>query len=336
VTETSTVRAQVILEAEAQAFADAVAQPPFLFQLGPGRGRMALDEVQSGWVSKPDVDVQEMYAAHGTARVPVRVVRPRHAAAPLAVVLYVHGAGWVFGDAFTHDRLVREIAVGVDAAVVFADYSRSPEAKYPRALEEVYTAAQWIACEGPAFGLDPERVAIAGDSVGGNMATAVALLAKARGGPAFVHELLFYPATDATFETPSYHQFAEGFHLRRDAMQWYWDQYVDGATRCEITASPLRASRSELAGLPPTTVITAEADVLRDEGEAYAAKLRAAGVAVTAARFDGTIHDFVMLNALAETNAARGAMRLAMAELRAALRCPATTQEHLNNEGVTS
>ena len=173
---------------------------------------------------------------------------------------------------------------------------------------------------GPERGLDPSRIAIAGDSVGGNMSAAVTLLAKQRGGPAFRHQVLFYPVTDASFDTDSYHQFATGYYLRRDAMQWSWDQYTtDPAQRAEPTASPLRASLEQLAGLPPALVITAEADVVRDEGEAYADKLRQAGVPVTADRFQAIIHDFVMLNALADTNAARGAITLATDTLRTAL-----------------
>jgi acetyl esterase len=165
--------------------------------------------------------------------------------------------------------------------------------------------------------MDPERLAVAGDSVGGNMTAAVTLLSRERGGPVIRLQLLFYPVTDAAFDTASYHQFAEGYHLRRDAMMWFWDQYTTSpGERNQITASPLRASTQQLQGLPPALVITAEADVLRDEGEAYATKLREAGVRVTAVRFQGTIHDFVMLNALAKTAAARGAIALATAWLR--------------------
>jgi acetyl esterase/lipase len=252
--------------------------------------------------------------------VPVRILRPRNSAGPFPVILYIHGAGWVFGNAHTHDRLIRELAVGVNAAVVFPEYSLSPEAKYPTAIEESYTVAQWVTQHGAEHNLDPTRVAIAGDSVGGNMSAALTLLAKQRGDVTFVQQVLFYPVTDANFDTDSYHEFAEGYFLRRDAMQWFWDQYTtDSAQRAEITASPLRASIEELSGLPPALVITGEADVLRDEGEAYASKLRAAGVAVTAVRYEGIIHDFVMLNALRGTHAATAAIGQAIATLDAAL-----------------
>jgi len=225
----------------------------------------------------------------------------------------------VFGNAHTHDRLIRELAVGAQAAVVFPNYSLSPEAKYPTAIEENHAVVNWVAENGLEHGLDPERLAVAGDSVGGNMTAAVTLMAKERGDPIIRQQLLFYPVTDASFDTASYHQFATGYFLRRDAMMWFWDQYTsDLDERKEITVSPLRATTEQLRGLPPALVITAEADVLRDEGEAYANKLREAGVRVTAARFQGIIHDFVMLNALADTAAARGAIALATAWLREA------------------
>jgi acetyl esterase len=235
----------------------------------------------------------------------------------LPVIVYIHGAGWVFGNQHTHDRLIRELAIGVQAVVVFPNYSLSPEVKYPTAIEQSYAVLKWVAEHGPTRGLDPARIAVAGDSVGGNMTAAVTLMNKERGGPVIQRQLLFYPVTDAAFETESYHQFAEGYHLRRDAMMWFWDQYTTNpGERNEITASPLRASKEQLKGLPPALIITAEADVLRDEGEVYANKLREAGVAVTSVRFQGTIHDFVMLNALENTQATRGAMTLAIAWLR--------------------
>ncbi|MFD9727583.1 alpha/beta hydrolase [Streptomyces sp. NPDC059072] len=311
-----------ILEPAAQAFAEATAQPPFLHQIPVADGRKAVDGVQSGeGVPLPEVD-EEWITVHGgpTGDVRARIVRPRGATGRLPVVLYIHGAGWVFGNAHTHDRLVRELAVGTGAAVVFPEYDLSPEARYPVAIEQNYSVAQWVAREGHHKDLDGTRIAVAGDSVGGNMSAALTLMAKRRGDVALVQQVLFYPVTDASFDTDSYHEFGEGYFLRRDAMQWFWDQYTtDEAERARITASPLRASTEQLAGLPPALVITAEADVLRDEGEAYAAKLRAAGVPVTALRVHGVIHDFVMLNALRETRAAELAIGLATDTLRKAL-----------------
>jgi acetyl esterase len=314
-----TIKTQSIpLEPAAQAFAEATANPPFAFQLGPEGGRAVLDSAQSGVVNKLPVDIEDRLIEGGlNGQISLRILRPQNAPKTLPVIVYTHGGGWVFGDQHTHDRLLRELAVGAQAAVVFTNYTRSPEAKYPTAIEECYAVVKWIAETGVLHGMDPERIAVAGDSAGGNITTALTLLAKERGGPAIRLQLLFYPVTDASFDTESYHQFAEGYFLRRDAMMWFWNQYTSNAEqRNEITASPLRASVNQLKGLPATLVITAEADVLRDEGEAYARKLREAGVAVTAARFQATLHDFVMLNALADTTAARSAITLATAWLR--------------------
>ncbi|KND41726.1 alpha/beta hydrolase [Streptomyces stelliscabiei] len=309
-----------VLEPAAAAFAEATANPPYLFDLGPVEGRKAVDEVQSGEIDKPAVDEEWVTVSGGpTGQVRARLVRPAGATGTLPVILYIHGAGWVFGNAHTHDRLVRELAVGANAAVVFPEYDLSPEARYPVAIEQNYAVARWIVTEGAGHRLDAGRIAVAGDSVGGNMTAALTLMAKERGDVPLVQQVLFYPVTDAGFDTASYHRFAEGYFLRRDAMQWFWDQYTtDERQRAEITASPLRATTEQLTGLPPALVITGEADVLRDEGEAYANKLREAGVPVTAVRYQGVIHDFVMLNALRGTHAAEAAIHQAVTALRTA------------------
>lgn len=312
---------QLRLEPAAAEFAAATANPPYLFDLGPVAGRKAVDEVQAGDVDKPEIVEEWVTVPAPTGEVRVRIVTPPGVAGPLPVILYVHGAGWVFGNAHTHDRLVRELAVNVGAAVVFPDYSLSPEARYPVAIEQNYATAQWVVAHGAEHGLAGARLAVAGDSVGGNMSAALTLQAKERGDVRLAAQVLFYPVTDASFDTASYHQFAEGYFLRRDAMRWFWDQYTTSEEqRGEITASPLRASVEQLAGLPRALVITGEADVLRDEGEAYAGKLREAGVAVTAVRYQGIIHDFVMLNALRGTRAAGAAIAQASEFLREALR----------------
>ncbi|MDX2599779.1 alpha/beta hydrolase [Streptomyces caniscabiei] len=310
-----------VLEPAAAAFAEATANPPFLFELPPAEGRKAVDEVQSGEIAMPETDEEWITVSGGpTGSVRARVVRPAGAEGVLPVILYIHGAGWVFGNAHTHDRLVRELAVGARAAVVFPEYDLSPEARYPVAIEQNYAVAKWVVEQGASKDLDGTRLAVAGDSVGGNMTAALTLMAKERGDVPLVQQVLFYPVTDASFDTGSYHQFATGYFLRRDGMQWFWDQYTtDEAERARITASPLRASVEQLKDLPPALVVTGEADVLRDEGEAYANKLREAGVAVTAVRFQGIIHDFVMLNALRETHAAEAAITLATTTLRTAL-----------------
>ncbi|MFJ2160735.1 alpha/beta hydrolase [Streptomyces sp. NPDC087856] len=310
-----------VLEPAAQAFVEATANPPYLFDLAPAEGRKAVDEVQSGEIAKPAVDEEWITVPGGpTGQVRTRVVRPAGVTGTLPVIIYIHGAGWVFGNAHTHDRLVRELAVGANAAVVFPEYDLSPEARYPVAIEQNYTVARWVVEQGASKDLDPARIAVVGDSVGGNMTAALTLMAKERGDVPLLQQVLFYPVTDANFDTGSYDQFATGYFLRRDGMQWFWDQYTtDEAERAQITASPLRATTEQLTGLPPALVITGEADVLRDEGEAYANRLREAGVAVTAVRFQGIIHDFVMLNALRETHAAEAAITLAVDTLRKAL-----------------
>jgi acetyl esterase/lipase len=311
---------QVVLEPAAQEFVDATANPPYLFDLGPVEGRKVVDEVQSGEIEKPEVEIRDTTIPGPSGEVSIRILRPTGVTGALPVILYSHGAGWVFGNAHTHDRLVRELAVGTGAAVVFTNYSLSPEARYPTAIEEIYAALNWVAQHGQQNGLDGARIAVAGDSVGGNMSAAVTLMAKQRSGPKLAAQVLFYPVTDASFDTDSYHQFATGYFLRRDAMEWFWDQYTsDENQRTEITASPLRTSTEQLAGLPKALVITAEADVLRDEGEAYSRKLREAGVDVSATRYEGIIHDFVMLNALRDTNAAQAAIDQATSYLRGAL-----------------
>jgi acetyl esterase len=317
---TSQITPLVVLEPEAAEFAAATASPPYLYDLGPVEGRKVVDGVQAGEVVKPAVQEEWVNVEGGpTGSVRARIVRPEEATGALPVILYTHGAGWVFGNAHTHDRLVRELAVGTGAAVVFPEYDLSPEVRYPVANEQSYTVARWIVREGAGRSLDATRIAVAGDSVGGNMATALALMAKERGDVPIVQQVLFYPVTDAAFDTDSYEEFAEGYFLRRDAMVWFWDQYTgDDAERGQITASPLRATPEQLSGLPPALVITAEADVLRDEGEAYANKLRAAGVPVVATRYQGIIHDFVMLDALRSTHAAGAAIEQAIATLRAA------------------
>jgi acetyl esterase len=320
-TTIETKAAPPVLEPAAQSFVEATAKHPFIFELPPAEGRKVLDDLQSGKVAEPEINEEWITVKGGpTGEVKVRIVKPRGASGTLPVVLYIHGAGWVFGDTKTHDRLVRELAVGVGAAVVFPEYSLSPEAQYPVAIEQNYAVAQWIVKEGAAKGLDASRFAVAGDSVGGNMAAVATLMAKERGDVHFVAQLLFYPVTDANFDTGSYRQFGEGYYLRRDGMQWFWDQYTtDEDRRNEITASPLRASLDQLGDLPPAIVINGEADVLRDEGEAYANKLRQAGVPVTAIRHQGMIHDFVMLNALRGTHAAQAAITEAIDFLSEAL-----------------
>ena len=316
----TTTYAPVVLEPESQEFVEATSTPPFLYELTPAEARKVLDDVQAAPIDKLPVKDRWITVPADVGDVRVRIARPPDAVGTLPVILYMHGGGWVLGKADTHDRLVRELADGTEAAVVFVEYDRSPEAHYPVAIEQGYATAQWIVREGDANQLNPERIAIAGDSVGGGMTAALALMANERGDVRFVQQSMYYPVTDAAMDTGSYEQFAEGYFLTAKAMAWFWDAYLpDVERRSEPFASPLRASDEQLQGLPPAFLIVDEADVLRDEGEAYAARLRAAGVPVTTVRYDGITHDFMMLNPLSGTHATRAAIAQATAVLRKAL-----------------
>lgn len=310
----------VVLEPAAQKLVDATSAPPYLYELEPSAARKVLDDLQAAPIDKPAIEEEWITVPAPVGDVRVRIVKPRGTTGPLPVVVYMHGGGWVLGNAETHDRLVRELAVGARAAIAFVEYTPSPEAHYPVAIEQGYATAQWIVRNGVSRGLDASRMAVAGESVGGNMTAALALMAKQRGDVRFVQLSMYYPVTDAAMNTGSYDQFAAGYYLSRKKMEWFWDAYTtDPGQRAEITASPNQASIEQLTGLPPTLLLVDEADVLRDEGEAFASKLRLAGVPVTTVRYDGTIHDFMMLNPLAETNAARSAIAQAAATLRTAL-----------------
>ena len=307
-----------VLEPAAQAFCEATSKPPFLFELPPSEGRAAVEKVQDDPISKPDVDEEwiEVDSPKTKGKVKVRILKPKGAKGTLPVVFYTHGAGWVFGSAHTHDRLARDLCVGTGYAVVFPEYTLAPDARYPVQNEQSYAAAVWVVKNGKEKGLDGSRMAISGDSVGGNMAIVLNIMAAERNdGVQFKAAALFYPVTDANFETGSYNEFAKGYFLAKDGMKWFWDQYIppgNESQRKEPTASPLQASEAQLKKFPPTLVITAECDVLRDQGEAFAGKLRGAGVEVTAVRYGGIIHDFVMVNSMHVTNAAKSAVRQAV------------------------
>jgi acetyl esterase/lipase len=308
-----------ILEPAAQQIADATSKPPFLYELGVEGARKVLDDLQAAPIDKPDVAEEWITVRAEVGDVRVRIVKPVAAPAQLPAILYVHGGGWVLGNAATHDRLVRELAVGAEAAVVFVEYDRSPEAHHPVAIEQAYATARWIVAEGRAKGLDARRLAVAGDSVGGNMAAVLAILAKERGDVRFIHQSLYYPVTDAAQDTASYKEFADGPFLTAKGMAWFWDAYLpDREKRSAITASPLRAKLEQLAGLPPAFVIVDENDVLRDEGEAYARRLIEAGVPTTSVRYNAIIHDFMMLNPVRGTEAATAAIEQAIHVLRKA------------------
>ena len=246
----------------------------------------------------------------------LNIVRPAGVSGVLPVFMFIHGGGWVLGDFPTHKRMVRDLAVLSGFTGVFVNYSRAPEVKYPQPVREVYAVAKWLSENGGEINVDGSKLAIVGNSAGGNLSTATALLAKKEGGVEFKVQILFWPVTDANFETESYKLYGEQRFLTSSLMQWMWDQYITPEQRNEIYASPLRATLDDLKGLPPTLIQVAENDILRDEGEAYGRKLGDAGVTVTTVRYNDVIHDFGLLNGLAEIPQARALFVQAAAELK--------------------
>ena len=289
---------------------------PPIYTLSPDKARGVLSGLQaSSSVQKLPADVENRTIPGGSNSkdVSITIVRPQNSRNDtLPVVVFTHGGGWVLGGFDTHERLVREIANKANVVVVFVNYTLSPEAKYPTALEQVYAVANWVAQNGQSINVDSSRLAVVGDSVGGNLTAALTLLAKERRGPSIRFQVLFYPVTDSNFDTSSYRKYAEGYWLTLEGMKWFWNNYTSNETnRREPTVSPLQASIDQLSGLPPGLIINGENDVLCDEGEAYALKLLQAGVRMTAVRYHGTIHDFVMLNPITNDPAPRGAIEQA-------------------------
>jgi acetyl esterase len=312
----------VELDPQAQAFLDqlAAAGGPPLYSLSYPAAREVLDKLQAGPVDMLPAQISRRTVPGGpTGPVSVHVVRPEGAKGDLPGIVYIHGGGWVLGNFSTHERLVRELANGAQAAVLFVDYTPSPEARFPVAIEQAYAVAKWVAANGGEIGVDPSRLAVAGDSVGGNMTAAVAMMAEQRGGPDFRRQVMLYPVTDANFDTASYHRFAENCWLTKPAMKWFWDAYApDLKDRQNPLASPQRATVSDLRGLPSALMIT-DSDVLYSEGTAYAQKLREAGVPVQLTHYLTITHDFMMLNALRETESNKKAVAEVTAALREAL-----------------
>jgi acetyl esterase len=249
----------------------------------------------------------------------INIVKPANARGTLPVFMFFHGGGWVLGDFEVHKRMVRDLVVQTGAAAVFVNYTPSPEAHYPAAVNQGYAATKWVAAHGKEVGVDGSNLAVAGNSVGGNMAAVVALMAKNNHGPKIKLQVLYWPVTNANFETASYNKYATGRFLTKSMMKWFWDNYAPNTSkRKDIYASPLQATVAQLKGLPSAIVMTAENDVLRDEGEAYARKMDEAGVRVTAVRYNGMIHDWGMLNPLAGVPGAKSAMTQGAAELKKA------------------
>jgi acetyl esterase len=311
---------KIVLEPKTQAFVDALAaqggKP--IYELSYADARKVLEDLQaSASVTKLPADVEDkMFPVGPTGQIPVTIYRPKGSKGSLPVVVYFHGGGWVLGSKNTHDRLLRNLVNGTNAAFVFVNYTPSPEAQFPVPIEQGFAAAKYVAEHGDELGFDTARLAVAGDSVGGNMTAVVAQLAKDRKGPTIRYQVLFYPVTDASMSQTSYKEFTNGPWLTTAAMKWFWDAYAPNkADRKKPTASPLAATIEQLKGLPPALVIVDENDILRDEGEEYARKLIQAGVETTAVRVLATIHDFVMLNPLAGTAATKAAIELASQKL---------------------
>lgn len=285
-------------------------------QLSPDDARAVLIGAQKGAVL-PDADVTEKSIEVAGQPLSLTVVRPEGAKGDLPVFMFFHGGGWVLGDYETHERLIRDLVIRSGAAAVYVDYTPSPEATYPTAINQAYGATRWVAEHGKEIGVDGSRLAVAGNSVGGNMAAVVSLMAKDKGTPDIRFQLLLWPVTDANFNNQSYMTFGEGHFLTTNMMKWFWDSYTTNSEeRNQVYASPLRADVEELKGLPPALVQTAEMDVLRDEGEAYARKLNSAGIEVTATRYNGMIHDFGLLNALSSVQEVQDALDQAGSALR--------------------
>ncbi|MCI8400787.1 MAG: alpha/beta hydrolase [Lachnospiraceae bacterium] len=301
----------VPLEPAARLLCNQSSVPPLIFQLPPEQGRRVLEKAQDAPVYKYPADLWSDCISTGMwGSIPVYFIAPK-AERIRNIIFYIHGAGWVFGSFHTHEKLVRELSARTNSLVVFPEYSRSPEAKYPTAIEQCYFILSHIwEITGNGFSIiNGATLTVAGDSVGGNMAIAMVLMSAMRHGPCIHKLLLYYPVTNACFDTPSYRQFAVDYYLYREGMKWFWRQYTTSMEdRNQITASPLRAGIDCLRCFPQTMIINGQADVLRSEGEAFAQKLRCAGVEVTALQIQGIIHDFVMLNALDQTNACRTAM----------------------------
>ena len=318
----SSIAAQPYADHRVQAFLDALnssgGKP--MEQLSPQAARQVLIDAQKG-AELPPADVSEKTIQVNGQPVRLNIVKPKGAKGTLPVFMFFHGGGWILGDFPTHERLVRDLVVGSGAAAVFVNYTPSPEAHFPVAINQAYAATRWVAEHGAEIGVDGSRLALAGNSVGGNMVAAVALQAKQNHTPAIRYEVMFWPVTDANFNTGSYNQFENGYFLTRNMMKWFWDAYTTKESdRNNILASPLRATPEQLKGLPPTLIQTAELDVLRDEGEAFGRKLDAAGVEVTVTRYNGLIHDYGLLNALSTVPAVRTAILQASTALKTHLK----------------
>lgn len=292
--------------------------PPELEKLPPLEARKILEGAQASVsVDLSGIEESEKTINADGYEIVLNIVRPAGVAEKLPVFIFIHGGGWVLGDYPTHKRMVRDLVVNSGFAAVFINYTRTPEAVYPQQINEIYAATKWVAENGDEINVDGKNLAVVGNSVGGNMTAVTTLMAKEKGGPEIKLQILLWAIVDADFETESYKQFGEKRFLTTPLMKWMYDMYIpEPEKRKEIYASPLQATTEQLKGLPPALVITAESDVLRDEGEAYGRKLDEAGVKVTTIRYNGMIHDFGLLNGLAELPQVRSLFEQAGTELK--------------------
>lgn len=301
--------ANVPLDPKIRAELDAVKLTP-LAQQTPAEARAAFEKrvATTPKLGDPVAKVDNRGIPGPGGKLPVRVYTP-NGKGPFPILVYLHGGGWVLGSLETHDDLCRSLCSRSNALVVSVDYRLAPEHKFPAALEDGHAALKWCAENGAEIGGDGKRLATAGDSAGGNLAAAVALHARDKGGPKLAAQVLIYPVLNHNFDTASYHQFATGYGLSRDAMLYYWKTYLPKPEEASNPyASPLQAK--ELSGLPPALILTAQYDVLRDEGEAYAARLKAAGVPVQGTRYLAMNHGFIRSGATLEP-AKRGLQEIA-------------------------
>ena len=303
---------KIVLENSAYEVAEQSSISPLIYMLPVEEGRKVLEDVQNSFVYKYPANIKVNSVntnCHGNIN--VYTITPSYYSKIRNIIFYIHGAGWVFGSFHTHEKLIRELSYRTNSVVIFPEYTRSPEAKFPIAIEQCYSILNQVPNILNYYNItaSTNKLTVAGDSVGANMAISMALISKSKNGPKINKLLLYYPVTDDNFNTKSYIEFATGYYLYRDEMKWFWDNYNPSfQVRNNILATPLKASIEELKNFPQTIILNGEADVLRDEGEAFANKLRLAGNNVTQVRFQGIIHDFVMLNSLDKTNACRTCM----------------------------
>lgn len=294
---------------------------PPLETFAPNDARQVLIDAQSSVsYDYSDIEESERKITQDGQTITIHIVKPKGGKDNLPVFMFFHGGGWVLGDYPTHKRLVRDLVVRSGAVAVFPDYTPTPEAQFPVAINQAYAATKWVSENGKSIGVDASRLAVAGNSVGGNMSTVVALMAKDKNGPKIAFQLLLWPVTDSDMSRPSYEKYAQGRFLTTPLMKWMWDMYIPNPEdRKQKYASPINASLEDLNGLPPALIQVAENDILHDEGVAYGRKLDEAGVPTTITVYKGLIHDYGMLNPLSHIPSVQGALTQASAALREAL-----------------